>query len=1334
MGTPFVILATGQSNIELQPAYSWAPNARARQWNNVIDNDESVGTAYGPLSNSTLGIAAKYAHNVAAADPDKDVYLVRYARGGRDILHWVGGGFFNPGSGPAGSGIYNMNAAPETATVMTMSNIDIHGVRRPYLTANALVGERIWLTGSNGVTYVYQITGAHLWSLDQATFPISRISGSGTLAGPVQISFQPRFTFAMDNSLPAALTAAGKSSIDMLLWWQCESDAQYNSRYELEFEALISYCTGRPWWGSNTQIVMCGMNSTANNGMATSDTMNSRLAAIAAGASNRHFANLAAGVPANAWSSFSTPSDPYHMTPEGYYVAADYVFNSVYAPAIGGSGSESGAITSISVGALSVVMDVRTNGNHGLLSDGTPYGLWLDGSPHPYRDGAGNKYLVMPHSENYRFLVGNWSNGATWTLQGTTLEGARNTAESAYNNRNWVFGLWSEGNTIYSLLHHEWYVNNRTIDGIAGFNALNTNPATFNRQWVNCISWAQSTDGGRNFATAAPANSSRLVLVPEPWNVQSRQHLYGFFHPSNIVKEGAYYYAAVEQRSLNASGTAANSGVSLIRTTNPAAPTGWEFWNGSSWVGVNHSTYQGNASTQVPHRFFAQNDHNYYDSAAYNSHMGQCLRYHAPSAQWLMFGYTGTNGAKLGYSKSPTLVNPQFTSIIGVSSPSPGDYDGSAGRYVSVFNENATDNNYQEIGNTCTVLVTNGAQVDAPTTQHSYSQIKRGTMTIVVDGSANATYSINANTTTTSEGLTVTYTVTTTNVGSATLYWSNAGTTSAADFTDNANTGSVAITANSGSFTRTLANDAVTEGAETIIIQLRTGSTAGPVVATAPTVTVAGDVVEASGVMRFRSANNLATILATASNVRTRNASNSGWMLATRPKFKMRDATNTFWMSVIPAAAGATYAINVSATNVNEGVMLTFTVTTTNVGSATLFWTNAGTTVAADFTDGANSGSVAVTSNSGSFTRTLLNDALTEGGETVVIQLRLDSTAGAIVATSPTVTVNDSSTTAPTFAITPNVSSVNEGGVVTYTVSTSNYGSGTLYWTNAGTSSGADFTDGANSGSVAITSNSGSFSRTLVNDLLTEGTESILMQLRTGSTAGSVVATASSVTISDTSTAPYAPPNPYTLTLVRNDLDFIYASDLAHQAGKTRLNLEFTVSFDDLFTAGADHLAIVINAELTDPHTNHCGPVIRNGKNLWSYGRGFFIRAGNNQVFAEHWNGTASPGVELATLEGGTGFNPSSNPVVRVQILGFVRSSGFDMMIIIIRDNVTGTVLFQGSKPWGWDDAVTYKAAIAGIAVPGFVSPNDTGCVEKTGTGNAPNASCTISNITLGMI
>jgi hypothetical protein len=216
-----------------------------------------------------------------------------------------------------------------------------------------------------------------------------------------------------------------------------------------------------------------------------------------------------------------------------------------------------------------------------------------------------------------------------------------------------------------------------------------------------------------------------------------------------------------------------------------------------------------------------------------------------------------------------------------------------------------------------------------------------------------------------------------------------------------------------------------------------------------------------------------------------------------------------------------TYTLTASVSTTNEGTTITYSVVTTNLPNGSIvYWTNSGSTQAADFVDGVNTGSVTINNNSASFTRAVKNDALTEGPESVQIVLRTGNTAGPIVTSSSVVTVNDTSLTPYIYSMTvsPATATNDEGTEFTFNVTAQNFGNGTLFWTNSGTTIAADFTDTTNSGSFPVINDSGSFTRTLRNDLLTEGTETIIIQLRTGGTGGTVVLTSSTINISDTST------------------------------------------------------------------------------------------------------------------------------------------------------------------------------------------------------------------------
>jgi len=117
----------------------------------------------------------------------------------------------------------------------------------------------------------------------------------------------------------------------------------------------------------------------------------------------------------------------------------------------------------------------------------------------------------------------------------------------------------------------------------------------------------------------------------------------------------------------------------------------------------------------------------------------------------------------------------------------------------------------------------------------------------------------------------------------------------------------------------------------------------------------------------------------------------------------------------------------------------------------------------------------------------------------------------------------------PTYTLTPEANSVNEGASLTFTVGGTNIPNGTYYWTVNG-SGDFDTVDGT----VVVTSNSGTFSVTPTADATTEGAETFTARLRSVSITGTILATSSSVTINDTSLAPV----PASITITNVSVDY----------------------------------------------------------------------------------------------------------------------------------------------------------------------------------------------------
>ena len=360
-----------------------------------------------------------------------------------------------------------------------------------------------------------------------------------------------------------------------------------------------------------------------------------------------------------------------------------------------------------------------------------------------------------------------------------------------------------------------------------------------------------------------------------------------------------------------------------------------------------------------------------------------------------------------------------------------------------------------------------------------------------------------------SEGQSVTFTFNAVSVPDGTYYWKLTGTNiNASDFS--AITGSFTVTSNYGTFQVTSVNGAAYEGTESFRAEL--GDTAGVPVS----------------------------------------------------------YVNSTYVSLTDA--NPTYSVTPTSTTMNEGATVTFNVATTNVpDGTTLYWNTgvvSGTVNASDFSDGATSGSFTINSNIGSFIRTTTNDVSTEGNEVFNITIRTGSVNGTIQATSANVTISDTSK-APTYSVSPSVNPVSEGVSMTANITTSNVANGTtLYYSlSLSNATSADFST-ATTGSFTINNNAGSFTITTVADLLTEAAaESFIIQIRTGSTSGTIVASSASVTITDTSLSQIFNPTQNKTTIYRQGTQTSYRQ-VTHTLTTTNVPIGTTIYYEIVSSSG----------------------------------------------------------------------------------------------------------------------------------------------------------------------
>ena len=254
-----------------------------------------------------------------------------------------------------------------------------------------------------------------------------------------------------------------------------------------------------------------------------------------------------------------------------------------------------------------------------------------------------------------------------------------------------------------------------------------------------------------------------------------------------------------------------------------------------------------------------------------------------------------------------------------------------------------------------------------------------------------------------------------------------------------------------------------------------------------------------------------------------------------------------------------TYAITPDANSVNEGNSVVFTIETTNVPAGTSYSYTLSGISSDDLQVGVLTGTVTIdASGQGLVQVSLKADALTEGNEEMTLTL------GAGLATA-SVTVIDTSITppVPTYAITPDANSVNEGNSVVFTIETTNVPAGTSYsYTLSGISSD-DLQVGVLTGTVTIdASGQGLVQVSLKADALTEGNEEMTLTLGAG------LATAS-VTVIDTSITPEVVG---VTKIATTGIDILVGTSADDTFVATNATLQNGDSFDGL--AGSDKLTI----------------------------------------------------------------------------------------------------------------------------------------------------------------
>ncbi len=247
---PFVVAASGQSNMEQMPAYRWCPPDNLVIW-------DRGRLRFGPVPKGRINLAWKVGADIAAAMPSRLVAVVKVARGDTAIHAWTNGVRYQladrigpgklqlTGDAPSLFRVSHTDALgrPRINTLRTFDRSEIARVESPEHEAS-------WIDFRvhEAVRFV---DGRHVLGT------ILRHGRPLPAEGEVRLRIGHDMRAQMALHLPAALQELGQQRFDLLLWHQGENDAGMPDAYADDFEEMRASLT--PWVPDDTPTVIFGL-------------------------------------------------------------------------------------------------------------------------------------------------------------------------------------------------------------------------------------------------------------------------------------------------------------------------------------------------------------------------------------------------------------------------------------------------------------------------------------------------------------------------------------------------------------------------------------------------------------------------------------------------------------------------------------------------------------------------------------------------------------------------------------------------------------------------------------------------------------------------------------------------------------------------------------------------------------------------------------------------------------------------------------------------------------------------------------------------------------------
>jgi hypothetical protein len=274
--------------------------------------------------------------------------------------------------------------------------------------------------------------------------------------------------------------------------------------------------------------------------------------------------------------------------------------------------------------------------NHQNYTNDSRFDYAPDGNARAMKNSSGTTFLSMPNEDNPVLSGTSTESLGQVSLTYSSFSSSHKIPELNYDYAHWLMSAYYKYGQIYRLAHHEWYDCLLAGDCGTGKNQFNS--------WVFSITRFVSSDGysySRNLQ-----NGSGVALHahtwPSTWHYDTDHH-YGMGGPSNIVREGDYYYVFVDYLHRNLTTVAQDVFAPvLLRTQRIDLSADWEILGPNGFAPV--------SSFSEPYLSLTQ----------FGGSM-VCFSYNSALHKYLIMYPSYNSLGSLMYTSTATLANPVWS-------------------------------------------------------------------------------------------------------------------------------------------------------------------------------------------------------------------------------------------------------------------------------------------------------------------------------------------------------------------------------------------------------------------------------------------------------------------------------------------------------------------------------------------------------------------------------------------------------------------------------------------------------------------------------------------------